>query len=156
MVTLRREVSVETVTMRAGPRWRGRSGRTVTPTVKAEAAADVGVPVYVIAMGSDDATAVARRNLGIISVEAPMTVVRENVATVTVRVRMDGLAGKTAELRLLEGDSDQPVDVLPLRTQQNSRMIDAKLKWTPKAAGAQASAEARGKAERRTLRIEIP
>ena len=126
------------------------------PTQADEAAADAGVPVYVVAMGSDDVTAVARRNLSIVSIEAPVTVVRENVTTLTVRIRMDGLAGKTAELRLLEADSDQPVDVFSLRTQQNSRTIDAKLKWTPKASGAQPGAEARGRAERRTLRIEIP
>ena len=119
-----------------------------------DAAVEAGVPVYTVGVGSPNETLAGRRNLRLLDADAPLEVVKNNVTTVTVRVKMTGLASVPAEVRLLAGDSDQPVDTQPLRTDKNVATVTAKLKWTPRDAPGEAG-EA-GDADVRKLRIVIP
>ena len=123
-----------------------------------DAAVEAGVPIYTIGVGTVNETLAGRRNIQLISTDAPMEAVKNNVATITVQVKMTALASVPGEVRLYEGDSDQPVDTQQLWTDKNIATLTVKMKWTPRErpGGGGDAAEGRKIADVRTLRIEVP
>ncbi len=117
-----------------------------------DSAAEAGARIYTAALGSTNEARLAPRNARIVSLDAPITAVRNNITTITARVKMSGLAGKQSELQLLEEDNDQPVDVFTLRTSRNSHTLIAQLRWTPKAPPEE---DATGDADVRKLSVRI-
>ncbi|MCD6365572.1 MAG: hypothetical protein J7M14_06820 [Planctomycetes bacterium] len=123
----------------------------------AAVAAENGVSVFTAAAGTDDESTLASRNVRILSVEAPMTVAMDNTATITARVRITGLRGRDAELRLIEGSGGEPVKTVVLQTAKDAHVVTARLEWTPRAAaGMSADKAKKAEADVRKLTIEIP
>lgn len=128
-----------------------------------DAAVEAGVPIYSVGVGTANETLAGQKNLRLLDADAPIEAVKNNVTTITVRVKMTGLAGVPGEVRLLVGDSDQPVDTRQIRTDKNVATLTVKLKWTPRDAPAarpgspkSAPGDAPRHADVRTLRIVIP
>jgi len=100
--------------------------------VVTDAAVEAGVPVYAVSVGSTSEKLAARRNIELVSVEAPLEAVVNNVTTIKVRTRVAGFATAPLEVQLLEAGSDKPVDTRRLWTDQNVATLQAELKWTPR------------------------
>jgi len=104
----------------------------------ADAVAQAGVPIFVAGVGSANEQALAKRNVQIESVAAPLEVVANNVATVSVQLRLTALAGAGGvEVQLLEEGQDQPLATAkaPPAAKADQRM-DVELKWTPRPSAA--------------------
>ena len=102
-----------------------------------------------------------RRNIQLLTADAPLQAIKNNVTTITVRVRAVGFKNISGEIRLFEEGIDQPVATAPLWTDKNVTVIKKQLKWTPRdhPAAATAPAAAKGpkkRAEVRRLRIVVP
>jgi len=114
------------------------------------AAAEAGVAIYTVAVGSQKEDYAQRVNVELLSADCPMAAVKNNVTTITCRAKLTGLAGSPAKLELLAADSDQPLDSAELVTNRNSETLTARLRWTPKA-----SDVPEGSADVRRLRLSI-
>ncbi len=97
------------------------------------AAADsTGVKIYAAGVGSESEAAGSRRNAELVSLEAPLLCVRDNVAAITVRVKLTSLANEAVSVKLFEADGDQPAAVEKLWTDKNDDELVADLKWSPR------------------------
>ncbi|MFP4105149.1 MAG: glutamine amidotransferase [Phycisphaerae bacterium] len=123
------------------------------PGLPADAARQAGVPVFAAGIGSDVTTAAGRRNLRIETVSAPLEAVVNNRTTLTVRVRSAALAAVPAEIRLLEGDSNTPIDTARLWTDKDLDTLSVSLDWTPTDRPGASTAPA---GNVRKLRLEVP
>ena len=115
------------------------------------AARDAGTSVYAVAVGSDSESLAGRRNIELLSADCPFEAVKNNVTTITCRVKLTGLAAAPAEVRLLPAEGDQPLDAARLWTDKNVDTLTAELKWTPRDPPAPVEG-----ADVRRLRIVIP
>jgi len=97
-----------------------------------KAAAEAAAPVYTVAVGSTNEALAGRRNIELLSAECPFEAVKDNVTTITCRVKLTGLATVPVQLRLLEEGSDRPLDTARLWTDKNTDTVTAELKWTPR------------------------
>ena len=122
--------------------------------VVTDAAVEAGVPVYAVAVGSTSEKLSAQRNIELVSVEAPLEAVVNNVTTIAVRARVAGFATAPLEVQLVEEGTDNPVDTQPLWTDQNVATLTAELKWTPREApGTGAEGGASGQVRKLIVRI---
>jgi len=108
-----------------------------------DAAAQAGVPIYTVGVGSGDVALPGARNLAITSADCPQRVIRDNVATVRCRVAMTGLAGVPLRLRLLDADSGRILDSADLWAEKASQALTIDLKWTPTQRADQPAADVR-------------
>jgi uncharacterized membrane protein len=97
-----------------------------------EAAKEAGVPIYTVGLGSSEQGAAGGKNIRLVSVDAPMEAVKNNVTTITAQVRMTGFASIPGEIRLMEDGVDQPCDTQQLWTSKGDDTLTVKLKWTPR------------------------
>jgi len=100
--------------------------------VAVRAAAEAPAPVYTVAVGSTNEALAGRRNIELLSAECPFEAIKNNVTTITCRVRLTGLATVPAQLRLLEEGADEPLDTARIWTDKNTDTVTAELKWTPR------------------------
>jgi len=128
-----------------------------------DAVIEAGVPIYTVGLGSANESQTGRRNIQLLTADAPFQAIKNNVTTITVRVRAVGFKNIAGEIRLFEEGDDKPVATAPLWTDKNITVVKKQLKWTPRdragpeAASAPAGEAAPGKrAEVRKLRIVIP
>ncbi len=94
-------------------------------------AATEATPIYAIGVGSEEEIVAGRRNIQIASAQAPMTVIKNNVATISAEVNITGFASIPAEIRLVEEGIDQPVASRPVWTDKDSATVKFNMKWTP-------------------------
>ena len=130
-----------------------------------DAVIEAGVPIYTVGLGSANESQTGRRNIQLLTADAPFQAIKNNVTTITVRVRAVGFKNIAGEIRLFEEGNDKPVATAPLWTDKNITVVKKQLKWTPRdlpgTASAPASAPADGaapgkRAEVRKLRIVVP
>ena len=115
--------------------------------------AEIGVPVYTIGVGSRTETQTGRRNLQLVSIDAPYDAIKNNVSSIDVRVKATGFANMAAEVRLLADGN--VVASFPIMTDKGVATIPCELKWTPgdRPPGADA---AERQADVRRLQVLIP
>ena len=118
-----------------------------SPTSASDAAVEAGVPVFVLAVGSRGRAAAGRPNIQLLTAEAPLEVVKNNTATITVRAKVTGISNPPG-VQLFEEGNAQPLAVEPLGPAPQGPFMQAKLTWTPRD-DAQASSI-------RKLRLVIP
>ena len=99
----------------------------------AAAAVEAGLPIYAIGLGSVEASRSGRPNLEVVSVDAPLEVVQDNVATASVQVRLTALANVAAELKLLPAEGNEPLATARLWTDRNEALLRRQLQWSPRA-----------------------
>ena len=128
-----------------------------------DAAAEAGIPIYAIGVGSLAENVAGARNIELVAVSAPLEAVKDNVTTVSVRVKIDALPNTSTEVQLFEEGSSTPVATGAAWSDKPSTTATVDLKWTPKdRIGAASSAaaggpkEESGRSEVRKLRIVIP
>ena len=92
----------------------------------------LGVPIYTVGLGAAEEKLAGQKNLQIVSVDAPMDAVINNVTKIAVAVKMTGLADTEAEVQLLEEGSDEPVATQRIRPDKNVETKTVKLAWTPR------------------------
>ncbi|MFP4054943.1 MAG: glutamine amidotransferase [Phycisphaerae bacterium] len=99
------------------------------------ASVEARVPVYPVGVGSRDETLSGRRNLRIVSADAPMEVVVDNVATIGLQARLSGFAGRFFKVRLLDAATGDVLASRDVTTDKNAQTVPLELKWTPKRTG---------------------
>ncbi len=123
------------------------------------AAQRAGVPIHTAAVGSPKGPDTPEgKNLRIESVVvAPPVVIKNNVANVTVRVKISGYPRSSVKVRLFEGDDEREADSKEIWTHKDSAELEAKLKWTPRTRPAEegGAAGAGAPADVRRLRVAI-
>ncbi len=122
-----------------------------------DAAAAAGLPIYAIGVGSRSEQETGRRNLQLVSVDAPFEVIKNNVATVTVTVKATGFPNTANEVQLVEDGN--VVASAPLMTDKGAAIIPLDVKWTPRDAGGKvkvADDDARKRSEVRRLKVVVP
>ena len=127
-----------------------------------DAVISAGVPVYTVGLGSDSETETGRRNVQLLSAEAPFEVIKNNLTTLTVRVKAVGFKNISGEIQVFEEGGAEPVATAPLWTDKNVTVIKKELKWTPRdrapsaATAPDAEDPARTRSDVRKLRIAVP
>jgi len=96
----------------------------------AQAAARAGVPMYAAAVGSADHVPPGRRNIALLSVDAPLDIARETIASVRAAFQVDRLADAPVEVRLLDEATGAVLDTAMLSARAPSEVLTADLKWT--------------------------
>ncbi len=132
-------------------------GNHNTAAPVADAAAQAAVPVYAIGVGAIDKVVTGRRNIQISSIEAPMSVIENNVTTITARVKIAGFASIPTEIRLTEQGAQQPLATKAVWTDKDFDTAKLQLKWTPR--GRASGDVGNGQAPRqdiRKLQLSIP
>jgi uncharacterized membrane protein len=97
-----------------------------------EAAAQAGVPIYVVGVGSATPPAAGRRNIKLLSLDAPLDVARDSQATVRATFQVDNLASVPLEVRLIEEASGEVLATAKLTAGKPSATVTAELTWTAK------------------------
>ena len=122
------------------------------------AARRLGVPVYTVGVGSlRGPKSDLGRNVRVADVTvSPAAVIKNNVANVSVRLDVSGLARTPVKVRLFEEGQDRQVDARDVWTHKDSAELKVDLKWTPRDPDAPADAEQTpsSDADIRTLRVE--
>ena len=114
-----------------------------------DALIETGVPVYAVGVGAKGTAATGRPNVELLSAETPLTAVKNNTATITVRARATGIA-TPPPVQLFEEDATQPVASAPLSREAGGAAWTAELKWTPR------DEPSRPMASVRKLRVSLP
>ena len=117
------------------------------------AAAQVGAPVYVAAVGSLTESASLRRNIEIASVDAPMTATAGSAVSIAAEIRLTGLANSAAEVRLLAADTGELLDTAALWADTDSETAHVEFTW--QASDLPAGADDAATTQRRSLALEI-
>ncbi len=99
----------------------------------AQAAAQAGAPIYVAGVGSAERLPPGQRNIAIASVDAPLAVASETIASVRAAVQIDQLVDVPLTLRLLDEDTGKVLDSATLSAAGPSEVLTAELKWTAQA-----------------------
>ena len=99
-----------------------------------DAVVEAGVPIYTVGAGSaKEGGQAGRPNVQILSAEAPLEVIQNNVATVAVRIQTTGMGYASLQAQLQEDGSDQVLVSQPLeRAEQTTLVQTVQLKWTPR------------------------
>lgn len=111
----------------------------------ADAAGQAGVPICVVAVGSAHPPPTGRRNIKLVSLDAPLEVARDSEAVVRAAFQIEGLASVPVEVRLSEEGEAQPLAAATLTAESPSAALTAELTWTAKA---DPSGEGRGRVAR--------
>ena len=99
----------------------------------ADAARQAGVPIYVVAVGSTSPPSAGRRNIRLVSIDAPLEVARDSQASLRAVFQIDGLASVPVEVRLSDEGSQQVLASATLKAETASGAVPADLTWTAKA-----------------------
>ena len=97
-----------------------------------QAAAEARAPIYALGVGALTEPPTARRNIEIVSVDAPLTAGANVAATIKVAVRMTHWANTPAEARLFDRRDPTPLLVEGIWTDQPDATKTIALDWTPK------------------------
>jgi uncharacterized membrane protein len=108
------------------------------PGGAADAAAQAGVPVYVVGVGSASPEVAGARNIRLASIDAPLDVARDSEATIRAGLQIDGLASQPVEVRLSEEGGTAPLATATVTAPGPSAAVTAELTWTARAAAAEA------------------
>lgn len=87
------------------------------------------VPIYCIGVGSENQTAIGRRNAQVVSVAAPIEAIRHNATTIGASILATGLANVPLKVSLLENDKE--VDSKQLLAEGAAQTLSCQFKWTP-------------------------
>ncbi len=117
-----------------------------------QAVEEVGVPIYTVGLGSEKENAARLKNIELASVDAPLEAIKNNVTTISLTVKITGMASTQAKVQLLEEGNNQPVASESLWTEKSVFSKAIKLKWTPKDRPTLGD----GVADVRKLRVVIP
>jgi uncharacterized membrane protein len=98
----------------------------------AAGAADAGAPVYALGVGAADEAHTGRRNFRLLAAEAPFEVIKDNVSTLTVRVRCRGFRNVAGKVHLLDADGNRPLAEADIWTGQLADEVTEKIRWTPR------------------------
>jgi len=115
------------------------------------------VRIYTAGIGSLDEpkTGPGGRNIQVLSVDAPKTVIRNNVTTLNVRVKVTGMTGRGAELHMTEPGSGAAAKVVPIDVPKGERATTVKVRWRPADSAAKEPMGA-GRSEVRRLHFSVP
>ncbi len=80
----------------------------------------------------DPAAGGRARNIRLISLDAPLDVARDSLATVRATFQVEGLASVPLEVRLSEEGADRPLATAKLAADKSSAVVTAELSWTAK------------------------
>ena len=121
-----------------------------------DAAAGAGFPIYSIGVGSRNEQETGRRNLQLVSVDAPFEVIKNNVSTLAVTVKVTGFANTASEVQLVEDGN--VVASAPIMTDKGIAIIPLDVKWTPRDGKTKVAADDDGKkrSEVRKLKVVVP
>ncbi len=126
-----------------------------TSDIVLDAAVEAGVPVYALGVGSSEHTPPGLRNIRLVSADAPLEAVVDNVATVTARVEITGMSAVPADVRLMDTEDETVLDAERIWTEKDSDTISVEMKWTPRGVrNGNDGGDAR--ANIRRLRVVIP
>lgn len=95
------------------------------------AVAQAGVPIFVAGIGGATKAPAGKRNIAILSVDAPLEAIKNNIATLTVRARGTSLADVPLECQLLEEGNDTPLAIDRKGLDAKTGEASFELKWTP-------------------------
>ena len=120
-------------------------------------ASEARVPIYTAGVGSLDEpkSGPGTRNVQIVSIDAPNTAIRNDVTTLTVRVKMSGMAGRSAELHMTEPGNGEAPRIFPIKPAKGQDVATVKVEWRPRDSGA-AEPMAAGRSEVRKLHLAVP
>ena len=121
-----------------------------------DAAVESGVPIYTVGVGSSNEKSLGRKNLQMVSVEAPLEAVVNNITDVKANVRVTGYPDASVQVRLAEEGQAQP---LSQQVSQGSGPTAANqsvvFRWTPRDAASQPAATTAPGANVRKLKLSI-
>ncbi|MFM9058043.1 MAG: hypothetical protein ACKOSQ_02760, partial [Planctomycetaceae bacterium] len=111
--------------------------RDLPPQAAARRLADAGVPLWSVTFGQQRAEGQGR-DVAVVNLSVAETVYVKNAIEVSGRVRLDGLADREVEVRLLaedEAGKPEQVAATKVRTTAESGEETVRLTWTPRAVG---------------------
>lgn len=94
-----------------------------------EAAGESPTPVDVIGVGAETQRASGQRNVRVLGADAPLQAVRNNVTTVTARLRLTAWANIATKVALME--SGREVASQQVLADSNAQDLRVQLEWTP-------------------------
>ncbi|MFB3893800.1 MAG: glutamine amidotransferase [Phycisphaerae bacterium] len=101
------------------------------PDLYTEAADQAGLPIHTVAVGSTSEKFAGRKNLQLVSVEAPLEAVVNNITTVKANIRITGYPDTTNQVRLAE--EGLPAPLIEQRTATGNVFTDTvAFRWTPR------------------------
>ncbi len=92
-------------------------------------ASESPVPIYTLGVGSRDEKSASRRNVRLLSADAPIEAIKNNVTTITATLKLTGWANIPSRIVLAE-DGKEVADKQVL-TESNAETITVQMKWTP-------------------------
>jgi hypothetical protein len=104
-----------------------------------EAVAQAGVPIYVVGVGATTQPATAKRNIKLVSLDAPLDVARDSEATVRATFQVDGLPSAPVEVQLRDEASGEVLATTKLTAGKPSATVTAELTWTAKTGAEEAN-----------------
>jgi hypothetical protein len=111
--------------------------RDLPPQAAARRLADAGVPLWSVTFGQQRAEGQGR-DVAVVNLSVAETVYVKNAVEVSGRVRLEGLAGREVEVRLLaedEAGKQEQVAAATVRSTADSGEETVRLSWTPQALG---------------------
>ena len=122
-----------------------------------KAVKDAGAPIYTAGVGALTEPAggpEGSQNIEIVSIDAPLDVSRNEIATINVTVTMTGFKGQDARLQFVDDGGGEPKP-FTLRAENHAHTEVIPVKWRP-ADGAAAKPMGAGRSEVRRLKLTIP
>ena len=116
-----------------------------------DAAVEAGVPVYTVGVGSANERSAGRKNLQLVSVEAPLEAVTNNVAAIKANVKVTGYPDTSVPVRL----SDDAGATLTQQVAPGANVNGQELtfRWTPRDSASRPASAPSGNI--RTLHVSI-
>ncbi len=114
-------------------------------------------PIYTAGTGAlkePEAGPEGSRNIEIVSIDAPLDVSRNEIATLNVKVRMKGFKGQDAQLQFIDDVGGEPKQYT-LRAENHAHVEVIPVKWRP-ADNATTTPMGAGRSEVRRLKLTVP
>ena len=99
----------------------------------ADAAGQAGVPIYVVGVGSAAPAVATRRNIRLVSIDAPLEVARDSQASLRAVLQIDGLPATPVEVCLSPQGREELLASATVTAQTPSASVPAELTWTARA-----------------------
>ena len=99
------------------------------PDDVAESASQSDAPIFALAVGSLTEKAATRRNVRLISADAPLEAIANNITTITATVQLTGWAGIPTKISLREGEKQ--IASKQILTSRNNQTKKVQFRWTP-------------------------